>query len=60
MITPEEVKLIKNYLNDEQVDSKELDKLIKKLDLIVKQIEIQDEANQKLAEIRVELDKLDK
>lgn len=60
MITPDEVKLLQKYLNDEQVDTKELDKLSKKLDLIVEQIKIQDEANKKLMEIREKLDKLDK
>lgn len=60
MITPEEVKLLQKLLNDEEVDSKEVDKLSKKLDLIVEQIEIQDEANKKLQEVREKLDKLEK
>ena len=60
MITPDEVKLLQKYLNDEQVDTKELSKLSKKLDLIVEQIDLQEEANKKLAEIREKLDKLDK
>ena len=60
MITPEEVKLLQKLLNDEEVDSKEADKLSKKLDLIVEQIEIQDEANKKLQEVREKLDKLEK
>ena len=60
MITPDEVKLLQKYLNDESVDTKELDKLSKKLDLIVEQIKIQDEANKKLMDIREKLDKLDK
>lgn len=58
MIAPEDIKLLFSYLNDEQVDSKELDKLTKKIELIVKQIDIQDEANKKLAEIREELSKI--
>lgn len=60
MITPDEVKLLQKLLNDEEVDSKEIDKLSKKLDLIVEQIEIQDEANKKLQEVREKLDKLEK
>lgn len=60
MITPDEVKLLQKLLNDEEVDSKEVDKLSKKLDLIVEQIEIQDEANKKLQEVREKLDKLEK
>ena len=60
MITPDEVKLLQKYLNDEAVDTKELNKLSKKLDLIVEQIKIQDEANKKLQEVREKLDKLDK
>lgn len=58
MIAPEDIKLLFSYLNDEQVDSKELDKLTKKIELIVKQIDIQDEANKKLSEIREELSKI--
>lgn len=58
MIAPEDIKLLFSYLNDEQVDSKELDKLTKKIELIVKQIDIQDEANKKLTEIREELSKI--
>lgn len=58
MIAPEDIKLLFSYLNDEQVDSKKLDKLTKKIELIVKQIDIQDEANKKLAEIREELSKI--
>lgn len=60
MITPDEVKLLQKLLNDEEVDSKEVDKISKKLDLIVEQIEIQDEANKKLQEVREKLDKLEK
>ena len=60
MITPDEVKLLQKLLNDEQVDQKEVDKLSKKLDLIVEQINIQDEANKKLQEVRKKLDKLEK
>ena len=60
MITPDEVKLLQKQLNGEEVDKKESDKLSKKLDLIVEQIKLQDEANKKLAEIREKLDKLDK
>lgn len=60
MIIPDEVKLLQKHLNGEEVDKKELDKLSKKLDLIVEQIKLQDEANKKLAEIREKLDKLDK
>lgn len=58
MIAPEDIKLLFSYLNDEQVDSKELDKLTKKIELIVKQIDIQEEANKKLNEIREELSKI--
>lgn len=55
MIAPEDIKLILSYLKDEQVDTKELDKLTKKIELIVKQIEIQDSANKELEEVRKEL-----
>lgn len=55
MIAPEDIKLILSYLKDEQVDSKELNKLTKKIELIVKQIEIQDSANKELESVRKEL-----
>lgn len=61
MITPEEIKLLKQFLNDEKgLSDEEVDHLAKKLSLIVEQIELQEEANKKLAEIREKLDKLDK
>lgn len=58
MISPEDMKLILSYLKDEQVDSKELEKLTKKIELIVKQIDIQEEANKKLDDIRKELSEI--
>lgn len=58
MISPEDMKLILSYLKDEQVDSKELEKLTKKVELIVKQIDIQEEANKKLDDIRKELSEI--
>ena len=55
MIAPEDLKLILAYLQDEKVDTEELEKLTKKLELIVKQIEVQDKANEELGKIREEL-----
>ena len=52
MIAPEDLKLILKYLQDEKVDTKELNKLTKKLELIVKQIEVQYKANEEIGKIR--------
>lgn len=55
MITPDEIKLLNSLLKGEKVADEDLEKLSKKMELIAKQIEIQDEANLKLEEIRKEL-----
>lgn len=55
-----EMFLLRDYLNGETVDTKELDKITKKLDLICKQIELQEEFQAKAQEITNEIDSLNK
>ena len=58
MITNEDIKNICKYLNDEEVETKEINKLAKKLKLIVKQIEVQEEFNKSMDEISKEFEKI--
>ena len=60
MINKPDVKLIQKALHKEEVDEKELEKVIKKLDIIVRKFEIEDEANDKLVELEKEYNELDK
>ena len=58
MINNEDIKNICKYLNDEEVETKEISKLAKKLKLIVKQIEVQEEFNKSMEEISKEFEKI--
>lgn len=58
MINNEDIKNICKYLNDEEVETKEISKLAKKLKLIVKQIEVQEEFNKKMEEISNEFQEI--
>lgn len=62
-MSPEEIKLINNFLHDEQVipvENKDVKKLADKLDIIVKQMLLQEQYNKDLKVLYDELDKLDK
>ena len=58
MINNEDIKNICKYLNDEEVETKEIETLAKKLKLIVKQIEVQEEFNSKIEEISKDFEKI--
>lgn len=62
-MSPEEIKLINNFLHDEEVEpleNKDVKKLADKLDIIVKQMILQEQYNKDLKVLYDELDKLDK
>ena len=62
-MSPEEIKLINNFLHDEEVqplENKDVKKLADKLDIIVKQMILQEQYNKDLKVLYNELDKLDK
>ena len=58
MINNDDIKLIAKYFNDEEVETKEIEKIAKKLKLIVKQLEIQEEFNKKMEEVSKEYEEL--
>lgn len=58
MISNNDIKNICKYLNDEEVETKEIQKLAKKLKLIVKQIEVQETFNKAMDEISKEFEKI--
>lgn len=60
MINPEDIKLLVDYLHGVTVDNEAIEKLTKKLELIKKQIEIQESQREDLLKIREELEALDK
>ena len=60
MIKNEDIKLLAAYLNDEAVETEKLENLAKRLKLIVKQIEAQEEFNNKMSEISEEFEELNK
>lgn len=60
MINNQDIKNICKYLNDEEVETKEIKKLGEKLKLIVKQIEVQEEFNKSMEEISKEFEELKK
>ena len=60
MINNQDIKNICKYLNDEEVETKEIETLAKKLKLIVKQIETQEEFNSKMDAISKEFEELKK
>lgn len=58
----EDMKLLNNFLHDDQVvalSNKEISKLADKIDLIVKQIMLQEQFNKDLQELRKQLDNLE-
>ena len=62
-MSPEEIKLINNCLHDEEVqplENKDVKNLADKLDIIVKQMRLQEQYNKDLKVLYDELDKLDK
>lgn len=62
-MSPDEIKLVSNFLNNEEVillENKEVKKLAEKLDLLVKQLLLQEQYNKDLKELYAKLDELDK
>ena len=58
----EDMKLLNNFLHDDQVvalSNKAITKLADKIDLIVKQIILQEQFNKDLQELRKQLDSLE-
>lgn len=60
MINNQDIKNLCKYVNGEEIENSEIDKLGKKLKLIVKQIETQEEFNSKMDEISKEFEELKK
>lgn len=58
MITNEDIKRLCKYVNDEEVETKEIDILAKKLKLIVRQIEVQESFNEEMSKISEEFEKI--
>lgn len=54
----DEMFILKDYLNGEQVDTKDIEKVTKKLNLICKQIELQEEFQKEVQNLTNEIDKL--
>ena len=60
-LTDEEIKMIADVFNDRKgLSDEEMDKLAKKLDLMVQFKELQDESTKKAEELRKEFQELDK
>lgn len=60
MINNENIKNIYDYLRGKAVDTEKIDNITKRLALIVKQIEVQEEFNSKMDEISKEFETLKK
>lgn len=60
MINPEDITVLVAYLRGETVEDKAVDKITKKLELIKKQLDIQESQRQELLKIREDLEALDK
>lgn len=58
MINNADIKNIYKYFNDEQVETKEIEKLKNKLELIVEQIKVQEEFNKSMEEIAEKFEKI--
>ena len=58
MITNEDIKRLCKYVNDEEVETKEIETLGKKLKLIVRQIEVQENFNEEMSKISEEFEKI--
>lgn len=59
MLSKEELRLLTDFVNHKTVNNSELEKLTKKLNLIVKQLDIMEKAQKETAEIQDEIVKLD-
>lgn len=60
MINNADIKDIYSYLKGEAVDTEKIENLTKRLELIVKQIEVQEEFNSKMDSISKEFEELKK
>jgi hypothetical protein len=60
MINNADIKDIYSYLKGDAVDTEKIDNITKRLALIVKQIEVQEEFNSKMDEISKEFETLKK
>lgn len=60
MINNDDIKLIYSYLNGDAVDTEKIENITKRLALIVKQIEVQEEFNSKMESISKEFETLKK
>lgn len=60
MINNDDIKKIAAYFNDEEVETKEIERLRKTLNLIVKQIDVQVEFNKKMDAISTEFEEIKK
>lgn len=60
MINNQDIKNLCKYVNGEEIETAEIDKLGKKLKLIVKQIDVQEEFNKSMDEISKEFEELKK
>lgn len=58
MINNIDIKNLCKYLNDEEVETKEIETLAKKLKLIVRQIEVQEKFNKEMSKISDEFEKI--
>ena len=58
MITNEDIKRLCKYVNDEEVETKEIETLAKKLKLIVRQLDVQEEFNKSMDEISKEFESI--
>lgn len=58
MINNDDIRKISAYFNDEEVETSEIERLRKTLNLIVKQIDIQVEFNRKMDEVSTEFEKI--
>lgn len=58
MINNNDIKNIFKYFNDEEVETKEIEKLRQKLELIVEQIKVQEDFNKSMEEISKKFEKI--
>lgn len=57
-MTEKDIRLLNDYINGGSVDTNEIKKIEKKLDLIVKQMDVREEFNKKMEEIGKEMDSI--
>lgn len=60
MINNDDIRKISAYFNGEEVETSEIERLRKTLNLIVKQIDIQVEFNRKMDEVSTEFEEIKK